>query len=266
MIHIPVHTTLLLSAALFLSISLIYLVFKRIRKKLHKNNREQSIQIADSFETFAGILDQYSLMQKMLNNMMIMVDQTSGICMWMKDAKDRYLYADKSLRSLLFQGMPLKDIIGKTDSELSGMDCRMTTYEDLEEILEVLPKEKLSTIPAEIVSDGIVCNITDVITRAYKKPCRFYEEVGEKILDVWKTPVLDDAGDVCATVGSLVDVTRYRHERIDMLQSMIAAGQAFRIDSTRNFYLRRYDFGGFERHLDECVEKERGKREIFQEK
>ena len=223
------------------------------------SNINDNIELKKTFNELKTMTHDYELkhdsMNKVLTNLIEMIDSNAGICMWMKDANDRYIYADRTLRHMLLGKKKLYEVVGKTDLELTSIkECSITANHKLEEILKNLPPSKLPEIPSEIFKDGIVCNITDVITRILKKPCRFHEEVGEYILDVWKTPIFDNDGNVCATVGSLVNITEYKYHRLDMLQTLVSHKKAFRIDHTNNYYIEKYGFGELYNEINDINE------------
>jgi len=224
-------------------------ITKSHERVISETNIQNQLNLHYALDDISEFIEQFELTQKMLENMTTMVDQISGISMWIKDRDDRYVYANRSVRKLLFNDAPVEEMIGKLDSEIIGKEVPDGIYKKLEAALVGIAPEDLPKLSMELFNGGLICNLTDVITRSFKKPCRFHEEVGDLTLDVWKTPVMDRDGNVIATVGALVDVTRYHGERRDQLQYMMSMGRAFRIDSTRNYYLRRYDFGGFE---EEC--------------
>ncbi len=238
---------------LFLTFYLIYdrilIRFQEKRQNKILSEQRKHQHIYDAIDELSETLEQSEILWKLLENVMTMVDRQIGIGMWIKDERDRYIFANEQVRALLFKSEPLTDMIGKLDSEIFGMKTTPGIYERLEKAMEGLEPHELPTLPHELFQGGLICNLTDVITRALKRPCRFHEEVNDLVLDVWKTPVLNKNGDVIATVGTLVDVTENKYDRKDQLQYMVATKQAFRINSTRNFYLSHYGFGGYE---NEC--------------
>jgi len=225
-------------------------ITKSHERIVSETNIQNQLNLHYALDDISEFIERFELTQKMLENMTTMVNQMNGLSMWIKDREDRYIYANKNIRKLLFNDVPMEQMIGKLDSEIIGKDVPEGLYKRLETALVGIEPKDLPRLSMDLFDGGLICNLTDVITRSLKKPCRFHEEVGDLSLDVWKTPVLNKSGEVIATVGALVDVTRYNGERKDQLQYMVTMGRAFKIDSTPNYYLRRYDFGGFEQECE----------------
>jgi len=228
-------------------------ISKTHERIISETNIQSQLNIHHALDDITEFIEQFELTQKMLENMTTMVDQINGISMWIKDRDDRYIYANRSVRKILFNDIPIEEMIGKLDSDIRGQSVPDGIYKRLESALSGLSPEDLPKLSMDLFEGGLICNLTDVITRSFKKPCRFHEEVDHRSLDVWKTPVLDKNGAVIATVGAMVDVTPYHGERRDQLQYMVSMGKAYRIDSTPNYYMCRYEFGGFEKECELVV-------------
>lgn len=206
----------------------------RVRDKKTTKDRFERINTI-----FNSIQKHYNFQEKLLENMFTMVDSIQGMAMWIKDENDRYLFADKTLRELLLNDLPMKQIIGKTDSEIKAGD--VCEYKDLEELIEKLNIEDFPSIPASKFEGKKVCNITDVITRISKRSCRFYEEIDDYSFDVWKTPVVSNE-EVQGTVGCLVNVTDKKELWRKSLKRAKYKGLAYQIDSSPHYILRDYGF------------------------
>jgi len=181
-----------------------------------------------------------------IKNLMQMCDSIEGIAFWYKDQYDRYIFADATVRKVLFDDLPLNDVIGKTDSEIMcGDDSqeREFRHEDRTLRLQDLPK-----INDANLLEMRICNLTDFIARSFKSPCRFYEEVNGKALDVWKSPIVTESGQILGTVGSFIDVTYKQEVMREFIKSMEGMGEAVKIDGTPNYYIKRHNpqFEGFE--------------------
>lgn len=170
-----------------------------------------------------------------LVTLLSMVDNLEGFALWAKDEYDRYLFADYDLRHLLLNGKDLREVIGKTDTFLMNGQEGVFCSE-----LKNLKPEDLPNIKSEDLSGTKICNITDIVTRSLKIPCRFYEEIGDRAFDVWKTPTLKN-GEIIGTVGVLKDITKDKEKRKKEILSLAERKEAFKIDSTENYYLKRYD-------------------------
>ena len=238
----------------FIMIGFIFGISIALYTSVVKKEIEEPEEKKTNFDELKNITNHFELkhdsMRRLLNNLMIMIDENSGVCMWMKDHEDKYIYADSTLRNMLLGGKELHEVVGRSDTELAFNECTTATYDELSDMLKDFPEERLPELPKELFEGGLVCNITDVITRMFRKPCRYHEEVAGYVLDVWKTPVINSKNQVCGTVGSLVDVTKYKYERKDMIQSLINAKLAYRIDHTNNFYIKKYSFGSLRELLN----------------
>lgn len=202
---------------------------------------------SDVFEkmskTTADFLNQHRTMEMFTQNLIAMVDNNEGISMWLKDEEDKYIYANKQLRSLLFNDKEMFQVVGRTDGELLGHPCEYREFE--REIAKVHPEEYPRLKSSNFFEKGSICNTTDIIARVLRVPCRFYEEVDGKSLDVFKTPLLNNKSEVVGTVGTLFDITPDKEKRIMELAYLEKNKKAFRINATNNYYIKQYGFGDF---------------------
>lgn len=164
-----------------------------------------------------------------------MADNLTGLGVWIKDEQNRYIFADKTLRDKLYDGIALEDLVGKTDSELQiGKKCFLELPEDLKE--EDIPNLDIDDTECSI------CNVTDELTKTLKRPCRFYEFIVDKFYDVWKTPLMNDNNEVTGSVGALADINDIIDTRGVGLKKLLDMNEAFRINGTPHYYVRRYNF------------------------
>lgn len=222
---------------------------KRVRDTVEAKNKTTQINKA-----FDSLEKHYVFQEKLLENMFTMVDNIHGMAMWIKDENDRYMFADRTLRTLLLSGRPMNAVIGKTDADLALRDSCNT--QDLEELMKDLKMCEYPQLSSSLFENKLVCNITDVITRLRKTPCRFYEEIGPLSLDVWKTPVLSSDGAVQGTVGCLVNVSKDRSLWQHALQRAARKGLVFKIDGTPQYILKDYGFeiNLFQKNFEDIIE------------
>jgi PAS domain-containing protein len=189
----------------------------------------------------AKFINKHRLLEMFAQNLVTMVENNAGVAMWIKDEEDKYVFANKALRNLLFKEKEMFEIIGKTDGDILGYPCN---YFDFEKYLKTITPEKYPEIKtSDLFEQGSVCNLTDVITRVLKVPCRFYEEIGDKCFDVFKTPLLNDSGEIVGTVGTLFDITDNAERKKAGLVLLEKQKQAFRINGSKNYYIKQYSFG-----------------------
>lgn len=226
---------------LFVSLLFYFLIFKS------KMDKMMEITTFSSIETLQNvtekILNKHRILEMFTQNIISMVDNNAGIGMWIKDQDDKYIYANKFLRDFLFEGKPMHELTGKTDGEILGTKVDYSAFEKM--IKTIVPQEYPLIKSSEFFTDGSVCNMTDIITRIRKMPCRFHEELGDSfVLDVWKTPLIDDNGQVVGTVGTFVNVSEEnRDKKFLKVKYLEKKGLAFKINGSRNYYLTHYTFG-----------------------
>ena len=191
----------------------------------------------------SSFVNKHRILEMFTKNLMSMVENNYGIGMWIKDEEDRYIFANAALRDMLFDGTPMYKIVGKTDGDLFG---KGTDYGEIESYLRTIPYTEYPNIKSEqYLKDQGICNFTDIITRIQKKPCRFYEEVNNLCLDVYKTPLVSNKGDIIGTVGTLFDVSHNKEMREAGIILMETKGKAFKINGSNNYYITEYSFGDF---------------------
>ena len=139
---------------------------------------------------------------------------------------------------MLFDDKPLNYIKGRNDMEiLNNIECSddkvLTTIEGL------TPEDLINIDDRLLESSTRICNLTDVITKSFRSPCRFFEIVDGLALDVFKCPVYNPAGEIIATAGSLVDVTEHKSKKLIEVEVLVEEGKAYPIGNTKNFYLLR---------------------------
>ncbi len=140
---------------------------------------------------------------------------------------------------MLFGSLPLNRMMGKNDTEI--INNVVIIDEEITHIIHGLKPEDLGDMDiSSMISDATrICNLTDVITKSFGIPCRFFEIVDNLALDVYKCPVFNPAGEIIATAGSLVDITEIKAKKLIEVETLVAEGKAFPIGKTKNFYLLR---------------------------
>jgi hypothetical protein len=172
-----------------------------------------------------------------------MVENNSGVAMWIKDEEDRYIFANKALRLMLFKGKEMYELVGKTDGEIRG---KPSNNKKIEAYLRLInPNEYPNLNSKQFIDNNSICNLTDIITRVLRVPCRFYEEVEGLSLDVYKTPLIDDTGNIIGTVGTLFDITNNKNLKKAGLILMESENKTFKINGSNNYYIKEYTFGEF---------------------
>jgi len=168
-----------------------------------------------------------------LKTMFSLADKQKWYMMWAKNENAEYIFANKKLRESLFDGVKLSDVYGKTDNELiEGIkipECVM------QEVIDITP-ETLSQISDKTGDDVRVCNLTDLITRAFMEPCKFVEFIGDYALVVWKYPMIREDR-FLGTVGYGLDMSHESDRLMEKCLERLDAGTAYRIDSIDSFYL-----------------------------
>lgn len=195
-----------------------------LRRKLNRLLETYQIQIDES--------------EKFKNQVTVMADNIEGLGMWIKTydkIKHRFefSFADKTMRQELFNNLNIENIVGKTYSELAiGKGCNFKLPNNFTE-------NDIPFIDLEIAYG--IGDITDEITRQLKKSCRFYQTFKGTIYDVWKTPLINKDNEVIGIVGALSNISEITKDNIQMTD-LIKEIEAYQIDSTNNYYIKRYNF------------------------
>jgi len=221
---------------------LLYYVYfrKKIKTTIQQANFDVFTKIA---ENTSNLLNKHRIMEMFTQNLMVMVENTEGVGMWIKDEEDKYIFANKQLRNMLFKNKEMFEVVGRSDGDLLGFPYDYKLFE--QHIINLPPKEYPNIESSELFEKGSICNTTDVITRVLKVPCRFYEEIGERSFDVYKTPLVDDNGAIIGTVGTLFEITEDKSKKRAELVLLAKQGRAYRINSSNNYYIKQYGFGDF---------------------
>lgn len=174
---------------------------------------------------------------KFTHDMMSMFDSISTMAIWMKDTKDCYVYADDTLRNMLFNGLTLDNVQGQSDLELKGLTHLHKGY-----TIDNLKIEDLKNIK-QYISHNQICNITDVIVRSLEKECYFIEIIENYILKVIKTPTYR-SNKLIGTSGILWNITHKNNiiEKLDELEQdnkikVILYHQIYYFDDCDMFYM-----------------------------
>ena len=229
-------------AFILITALLLYFVYfkNRIKKLIQKSNVDSLSKIAEHTSNF---INKHRILEMFTQNLVTMVENNEGIGMWIKDEEDKYVFANKQLRYILLGNKETFEIVGKTDGELLGYPCNYKQFEEI--IKDMSPKEYPNIPTSDLFKQEGICNTTDVITRVLKVPCRFYEEFRGRSFDVFKTPLLDNQGNIIGTVGTLFDTTDTKDKRRAELTLLEKEEKAFRINSSNNYYIKHYKFGDF---------------------
>ena len=112
----------------------------------------------------------------------------SGSFIWLKGVDSKYIYCDKKWKRVFFAKDEEFDIVGRTD-------------------IDLLNEYRKNVNPVH--DYGELCLSTDVHSNERKEKCRYLEGgfIGNQlfILDVTKTPMLDDDDNVIGNIGFAVD-------------------------------------------------------------
>jgi PAS domain-containing protein len=233
---------MLLYSGLFLVAIITYFILFRFKLlKLFKTKNLEAINRITK-ET-SNFINKHRLLEMFTKNLISMVENNSGVAMWIKDEEDRYIFANKALRLMLFRGKEMHELVGKTDGDIAG---KPSNNKKIEAYLRLVkPDEYPNLNSKQFIDNNSICNLTDIITRVLRVPCRFYEEVEGLSLDVYKTPLIDDTGNIIGTVGTLFDITNNKDLKKARLILMESENKAFKINGSNNYYIKEYTFGEF---------------------
>lgn len=236
------NSIMLLYFGLFLTAIILYFILFRFKLlELFKTRNLEAINRITK-ET-SNFINKHRLLEMFTKNLISMVENNSGVAMWIKDEEDRYIFANKALRLILFKGKEMYELVGKTDGEIRG---KPSNNKKIEAYLRLInPDEYPNLNSKQFIDNNSICNLTDIITRVLRVPCRFYEEVEELSLDVYKTPLIDDSGNIIGTVGTLFDITNNKDLKKAGLILMESENKAFKINGSNNYYIKEYTFGEF---------------------
>jgi hypothetical protein len=173
-----------------------------------------------------------------LKSMFALADKQSTFMMWVKDNKARYVFANDLIRNTLLGGVKLNDIYNKTDNEI--MDGKPISSEFLNSISGMSP-ENLPNIDKYLNKGTRICNLTDIITASFKKPCKFVENVDNLCLVVWKYP-LRSGEKYYGTAGYGIDMSDQKDALMAKVFEKVERKEAWKINGTDNYYLTDFDF------------------------
>lgn len=150
------------------------------RDKIRTENLEKELQRA-------------RLEREKYKNLVLAVGETIPDMMWAKDIHGKYIYANNAILKGLFYNTDYRNIIGKTDIELSII-CK-------------------SIAGSENHTFGEICGNSDLVVLKTLKKERFLEwgliNGKEIYLEVYKAPLYDSNGKMVGTVGTGRDVTEW---------------------------------------------------------
>lgn len=126
-------------------------------------------------------------------NLVTTIGDTIPDMMWAKDLDGKYIYVNHKILKGLFYNSHYKNIIGKTDIEITKV-C----------------KEKVGS---EKHTFGEICSNSDKIVLETSRKGRFLEwglvDGKDLYLEVYKAPLFDRDGKIVGTVGTGRDVTEW---------------------------------------------------------
>ena len=209
---------------------------RRINSDIFIAKRDEDILNIRS--AFFNVINRQDVLTDTIKILMAMADKQEFIYMWLKDKHDRYIFASKNTRRELFENKHISKIINRTDSEISTgkklLDC-------VEININGLTPENLVHIGNYIDKDTVICNLTDVITKQFNKPCKFVECINDLVWIVWKEPLYSH-GVYAGNVGYAIDMSTKKDEVFNLVKDRVESGEAFRIDNTNSYYLSSYAF------------------------
>lgn len=211
-------------------------IFKSSRKERAIAKRDEDLFGIRT--AFFEVIDHQNILTDTIKVLMAMADKQKFIYMWLKDSEDRYIFASENTRQKLFNNKHISKIINRTDAEIST-GKKIHECQDID--LSNLTPETLVDIAQHIDDDTLICNLTDVITRQFNKPCKFIEVINDMVWIVWKEPLFTN-GEYSGSVGYALDMTSQREEVYEIIEERKQNGAAFRIDSTDCYYLTEYKF------------------------
>lgn len=171
---------------------LVTFIYGEIESKLQKI-LEEIEKDKTRAENLERELQRARLEREEYKNLVLAIGDTIPDMMWAKDINGRYIYANSGILQGLFYDTDYRNVIGRTDLELSKM-C----------------KDKVGTINHTF---GEICGNSDlvVLESLYKE--RFLEwgliNGKDMYLEVYKAPLYDSNGRVVGTVGTGRDVTEW---------------------------------------------------------
>lgn len=171
---------------------LVTFIYGEIESKLQKI-LEEIEKDKTRAENLERELQRARLEREEYKNLVLAIGDTIPDMMWAKDIHGRYIYANSGILQGLFYDTDYRNVIGRTDVEISKM-C----------------KDKVGTVNHTF---GEICGNSDlvVLNNLYKE--RFLERGlinGKDVyLEVYKAPLYDSNGKVVGTVGTGRDVTEW---------------------------------------------------------
>lgn len=155
------------------------------------------LSIIRDITEFMQVVDSVSKNEEKYKNLYrmirLMCDNATDM-IWAKDLENRYIFANKAMCQNLFNAKDTNEPVGKTDMFFAERERKSHRDEP------------------EWHTFGEICRDSDTIVLNSKQKERF-DEFGNVqgkflFLDVYKTPLLDEQGNIIGTVGSGRDVTQ----------------------------------------------------------
>ena len=177
-------------------------------QNLEAENRQLARQLANRQTDFDALT---KLTRRIADNAPDMI--------WAKDMDNRYLFANRALCEQLLMCKSPEAVVGKNDvyfADLERANGQRHTF-------------------------GEVCENSDEIVKTKQKNMRFVEDGLVRgqylVLDVHKSPLLDESGAMIGTVGCGRDITRERQIQKDLTESR--ASQQLLMETASDFTVFR---------------------------
>ena len=177
-------------------------------QNLEAENRQLARQLANRQTDFDALT---KLTRRIADNAPDMI--------WAKDMENRYLFANRALCERLLMCKSPEAVVGKNDvyfADLERANGQRHTF-------------------------GEVCENSDEIVKTKQKNMRFVEDGLVRgqylVLDVHKSPLLDESGAMIGTVGCGRDITRERQIQKDLTESR--ASQQLLMETASDFTVFR---------------------------
>lgn len=216
-------------------------MINKIKNLFSNKDNEEVVLHPDEYYTTAkknynNMIKNQDVLLDTIHMLIETLDTQEIIAAWRKDEHDKYIFANQVLRKDLFNSAALTKIIGKTDNELilgEKIDTNITR-----QMIHIKPSD-LPNIQNFLNIDGSrICNVTDIITRVFKRPCFFIENLSDKLcLAVKKYPIIASDCKINGTIGYYVNIAHDRAYVNEYIKKAIDNKKAYRIDGVSSYYI-----------------------------
>ena len=184
---------------------------------------------------YDSIIKNQEILIETIHMLIETLDTQDIIAAWRKDENDRYIFANKILRKDLFNNAALTKILGKTDNELT-LGKKIVC--DISRQIAIMKPQDLPDISNYLGGEVRICNITDIITRAFRKPCFYIEDLSDDLcLAVKKYPIINDNNETSGTIGYYINIAHDKEYVYKYIREAVKNKKAFQIDNTDSFYI-----------------------------